>query len=158
MDVRIQPATVEDAPAVLKLQHLAYQSEARLYDDWSIPPLTQTLDALIAEFASSQVLKAQLGDTIVGAVRGRLAGDTCHIGRLSVHPDMQRRGIGSRLMQEMERVAPAVKRFELFTGARSASNIRLYERLGYSQYRVEELSPNVTLVYMHKFNTLVRQS
>ena len=29
--------------AILELQKLAYQSEARLYEDWTLPPLTQTL-------------------------------------------------------------------------------------------------------------------
>lgn len=36
-------AVSEDAAAILALQKLAYQSEARLYDDYSLPPLTQTL-------------------------------------------------------------------------------------------------------------------
>ena len=43
--------------AILALQKLAYESEARLYDDWKLPPLTQTLDSLQAEFAST--LRAQ---------------------------------------------------------------------------------------------------
>jgi ribosomal protein S18 acetylase RimI-like enzyme len=67
----------------------------------------------------------------VGSVRGRLEGDTCHIGRLVVHPRLQRRGIGARLMREIEGRFPKARRYELFTGHLSEGNLRLYRRLGY---------------------------
>jgi hypothetical protein len=35
----ISPAAVDDAEAILALQRLAYQSEAAIYDDFTIPPL-----------------------------------------------------------------------------------------------------------------------
>lgn len=37
----ITAAEADDAEAILTLQKLAYQSEARLYNDWSLPALTQ---------------------------------------------------------------------------------------------------------------------
>lgn len=52
MRPNILPATLADAPEILALQRLAYQAEARLYADWSIPPLTQTLAELEAELAA----------------------------------------------------------------------------------------------------------
>ena len=45
---------------------------------------------------------------------------------------------------------PAAERFELFTGARSEGNIRLYEALGYRTFRRQDVSAHVTLVYMEK--------
>lgn len=42
----ITAASPADAAAILALQKLAYQSEARLYNDFSIPPLLQTLEEL----------------------------------------------------------------------------------------------------------------
>ena len=65
-----------------------------------------------------------------------------------VLPAFQRRGIGRRLMHAIEAEFPSAERFELFTGARSAGNIRLYESLGYSAFRHHEVSDQVTLVYM----------
>ncbi len=44
--MKIEEAGEEDAADILDLQRLAYQSEARLYDDYLIPPLTQTLDEM----------------------------------------------------------------------------------------------------------------
>ena len=49
-DLIITPALLADAAAILDLQHLVYQSEAALNDDYTIPPLTQTLPELEADF------------------------------------------------------------------------------------------------------------
>jgi hypothetical protein len=50
MEIPIIKASLEDAAQILALQKVAYQSEAALYNDWTIPPLTQTLPQLEAEF------------------------------------------------------------------------------------------------------------
>jgi hypothetical protein len=48
--MEIVSAAMEDLQRILALQKLAYESEARLYDDWNIPPLTQSLSEIKAEF------------------------------------------------------------------------------------------------------------
>lgn len=146
----IARAALSDAAEILALQKLAYQSEARLYDNWNLPPLTQTLDELNAEFARSIVLKATAGDRIVGAVRGRVEGLSCAIGRLVVHPAFQRQGIGSQLLRAIELACPEATRFELFTGNRSTRNLRLYERHGYVALRTQVMSPELSLVFLEK--------
>jgi ribosomal protein S18 acetylase RimI-like enzyme len=143
-------AALADAPAILALQKLAYRSEALLYDDWTLPPLVQTLDSLEAELAQSVALAARADGALVGSVRARVTGDVCHIGRLVVHPDWQGRGLGTALMQHVERECAQTRRFQLFTGSRSTGNIRLYERLGYRRTHEKTLSPAVTLVYLEK--------
>jgi len=149
-EIRIEPATVGDAVAVLDLQRRAYRSEAILYDDWTIPPLTQTLDDLRLRFADMTILKATEGGTIVGSVRAAEKDGACAIGRLIVDPDHQRRGIGARLMEAIEVQFPDALRFELFTGSRSEGNIRLYTRLGYRLARTEVVSPKLSLVFFTK--------
>lgn len=146
----VEYAQVEDAQAILDLQKLAYQSEAALYDDYTIPPLTQTVESMRADFKRHTVLKVTEAGQIIGSVRGRIDGDTCHIGRLIVHPDYQGQGIGTRLMEEIERQFASAARFELFTGDRSERNLYLYQKLGYSIFREEQLTPNVRLVYLEK--------
>ena len=148
--MNIEPATIDDAEAILELQKLAYQSEARLYDDRSIPPLTQTLDDLHAEFSRARFLKATLEGVIVGSVRATENEGVCSIGRLIVHPEHQGLGIGTRLMKAIEAMFPEAKKFELFTGSKSEGNIRLYSRLGYSISRTQQLSAKVLLVFMEK--------
>jgi hypothetical protein len=69
--IAISHAEPKDARAILDLQKLAYQSEARLYNDWSLPPLTQSLESLLDEFGNSTILKAIVAGQIVGSVRAK---------------------------------------------------------------------------------------
>ncbi|MFJ8042270.1 GNAT family N-acetyltransferase [Kitasatospora sp. NPDC096147] len=154
MSVNISVASVEDAEQILKLQYLGYQSEAELYGDWAIDPLTQTLESLRAELTERHVLVARLGDEIVGTVRGSVDEDgTAHIGRLVVHPRMQRHGLGGRLLEAVERrlhERHAVGAYRLFTGHRSLGNLRLYARHGYRQTEVREVSGRLSMVTLEK--------
>lgn len=146
----IEPARVSEAEQILKLQFLCYQGEAALYEDYSIPPLRQTLWELLAEYDDHAVLVARFGEEVVGSVRARLEDETCHVGRLIVHPRLQRRGLGARLMREIEAVFPETGRYELFTGHLSEGNLRLYRRLGYAEFREEKLSLRLRLAYLEK--------
>lgn len=151
--MEIRKATIENAEEILSLQRLAYRSEAELYHDFSIPPLTETLAQMQAEFGRSVFLKAIRDGRIVGSVRARLEGRTCFVGRLIVRPDCQRRGIATELMHEIERYFAKVNRFELFTGCRSEGNLRLYERLGYRRFKEEQPSQGPPLVFLEKHCT-----
>jgi ribosomal protein S18 acetylase RimI-like enzyme len=146
----ITRATVSDASDILALQKRAYESEARIYNDWNIPPLTQGLDALIEEIEETTVLKATDGQRILGSVRATLKNEVCSIGRLIVEPERQGQGLGSALLQAIEAACPKATRFELFTGSKSEGNIRLYRRHGYEITGTKRLSEHVTLVFMGK--------
>jgi ribosomal protein S18 acetylase RimI-like enzyme len=146
----VQTAVLADAAAILALQKLAFQSEARRYNDWSIPPLTQSLESLSEEFGDSQVLKATLNGQLVGSVRAKVTADVCAIGGLMVHPDFQGRGVGSRLLRAIEGQCGPVARYELFTGAQSEPNIRLYRRHGYVITHTRATSPTMSLACMEK--------
>ncbi|GAA1148587.1 GNAT family N-acetyltransferase [Kitasatospora gansuensis] len=154
MSVNISVANEEDAEQILKLQYLGYQSEAELYGDWAIEPLTQTLENLRTELTERHVLVARLGEEIVGTVRGSVDQDgTAHVHRLVVHPRMQRHGLGGRLLDAVERQLSAeapVSSFELFTGHRSLGNLRLYARHGYRQTEVREISRSLSIVTLTK--------
>jgi len=148
--VSISYASLADAEDILALQKMAYQSEAILYNDWSIPPLTQTIESLRDEFPNSVILKASVGERVIGSVRAKTSGDICSIGRLFVHPEFQGKGIGSRLLQSIERSCNSVTKFELFTGSKSENNICLYQRAGYRITRTQPLSPTVSITFLEK--------
>lgn len=146
----VKKAEKEDLRAILDLQYLAYQSEAKLYNDPDIPPLKQTLSEVEREFQRGIILKALDHRTsIIGSVRGYGKNGTAYIGKLMVHPEYQGQGIGSRLLSEIEKEFPQL-RYELFTGSRSRGNIRLYERHGYRIFREEKISDDLTFVYLEK--------
>ena len=149
-DLIITPAQLADAALILNLQKLAYYSEAVLNDDFTIPPLMQTLPEIEADFQQQVYLKAVLDGTIVGAVRGYERDGTCYIGRLIVHPDCQNRGIGTQLINAIERHFNTARRYELFTSENSARNLYLYQKLGYRPFRTARLSDKVMLVYLEK--------
>lgn len=147
----ILPATIEDAKMIHQLQRLAYRSEALIYDDFSIPPLAQTLDDLQEAFTSKFFLKAIENGEIVGSVRAHQDDEaTCHIERLIVHPAFQAWGIGTALMQRVEVVFNIAIRFELFTGRKSQGNIRLYQRLGYRLFKQKAVTENLAFVFLEK--------
>ncbi|WP_033350927.1 GNAT family N-acetyltransferase [Kitasatospora aureofaciens] len=155
MSVIISAAAAEDAEQILKLQYLGYQPEAELYGDWAIEPLTQSLESLRTELTEQHVLVARLGDEVVGVVRGHVDAEGIgRIGRLVVHPRMQRHGLGGRLLEALERRmaedSRPVTAYRLFTGHRSLGNLRLYARQGYRQTSVEQVSGRLSFVHLEK--------
>ena len=154
MSVTISAAVEDDAEHILKLQYLCFQSEAELYGDYAIAPLTQTLAGLRAEMAAGCVMVARLGDEVVGSVRGSVDPDgTARIDRLCVHPRLQRHGLGGRLLAAIEeRLARErdAKRYHLVTGHRSEGNLRLYRKYGYIASGSSERDRKVRLTAMTK--------
>lgn len=143
-------AEKRDLQKILDLQYLAYQSEARLFDNQDIPPLKQTLTDVGDEYQKGIILKALDEDkTIIGSVRAFCDNGTVYIGKLMVHPSKQGQGIGTKLLLEMEKQYPN-QRYELFTSTRSEKNITLYQKLGYKIFDEEQITEELRFVYMEK--------
>jgi ribosomal protein S18 acetylase RimI-like enzyme len=143
-------ATLDDAQEILALQKLAYQSEAAIYNDYTIAPLRQSLEGMAADLKTQTVLKEMIDGGIFGSVRGDIKEGTGYTGRLIVHPDFQNRGIGTRLLKAIEEHLNQAKRYELFTGHKSERNLRLYQKLGYRSFRTETINEGLTQVYLEK--------
>lgn len=152
MDAFIEPQRLVpgDAGELLTLQRAAFVTEAILHSDLTIPPLYQTFEELVAELGDPDVvaLGIRLGTRLVASVRVRVDGAVGHVGRLMVAPDMQGKGLGTKLLTILDDELPAsVSRLELFTGSLSVANIRLYERLGYVE-EGREPAVNHDMVHM----------
>ena len=105
---------------------------------------------ILDQFSTNIFLKAVSQGKIVGTVRAVEKNGTCHIGRLAVHPDMQNKGIGTALIKEIEKYFTP-RRYELFTGSKSARNIKLYQKLGYSIYKTAKYGcGEIEIFYMEK--------
>ena len=146
----IEKACKEDLKEILSLQYIAYQSDAKLFNTTDIPPLKQTLEEVNEEFQKGIILKAtDESGNIIGSVRAYQENGTAYIGKLMVHPDFQKKGIGSMLLSEIEKLFPSM-RYELFTSTRSVNNIRLYQKLGYRIFKEENVTEELQFVYMEK--------
>jgi ech hydrogenase subunit C len=152
--LHIAVAEISDAEEVIALQKLCYQSEAELYNDFTLSPLKQTIDELEHDFSQQVFLKAIMNGKIVGSVRASEQEHNCLIRRLLVHPRYQNLGIGTKLMSAMEnKFKTSVNRFEVFTGDKSRRNIYFYNKLGYEVFKSEKISEKRNRVYMHKANS-----
>ncbi|GAA4395368.1 GNAT family N-acetyltransferase [Tsukamurella soli] len=143
-----------DAGELLTLQRAAYVTEAQAHGDLALPPLTQTLDQLTAELASDALdafgLRTRAG-RLVAAVRLVTTADGAivDLGRLVVAPDLQGRGLGSRLLRHaLAGLAGSGTRVRLFTGERSAANLRLYARFGFAETHRSPSGAGYDLVHM----------
>jgi len=146
----IREARREDLREILELQYQAYQSEAELHQNYDIPPLKQTMEETEQEFEKGTFLKL-LDDknVIIGSVRAYSQKGTLFIGKLMVHPDFRRRGLGLKLLKEIENVLPH-KRYELFTSSKSRNNIQLYQKSGYRVFAEKAITGDLTFIYLEK--------
>lgn len=145
----IEKAKIDDLKEILDLQHLAYITEAKRFNNMNIQPLTETLNELIEEFNKGIVLKLTIDNKIVGSIRAYEKDDTVYIGKLMVHPEYRNKGYGSMLLKEIEECYKN-KRYELFTSTRSIENIRMYESVGYKPFKTEKINNELEFIYLEK--------
>ncbi len=149
-EVLYRRAEKGDAPEILGLQKTAGQCEAEIYNDENLPSLLQTLEELQNDFDRAVFIKAVLNGKILGSVRGQARDDTALISGISVHPYFQRRDIGRRLVDEIEKAFPNAKRFEAFTGQKNERGLHLLDQAGYREFKTEPFTPAITWVHLQK--------
>lgn len=151
MDIQIIKAKEADLETILYLQKECYQTEAELHNEYNIPPLTQTFDSIKEEFNQGTLfLKGVVNGQLIASVRGHIKGGTTFLGRLIVKREFQNNKFGQALMKEIETQLNDCNRYELFTGFNSEKNLKLYQKLGYSEIRRQFINNNLTLVYLEK--------
>jgi tRNA (guanine37-N1)-methyltransferase len=142
--VDVRTATPADAGELLTLQLACWVTEALANEILDIPALLEDVDDVRAWLGEWTTFVVHSGARLVGAVRGRLDGETWQIGRLMVAPDLRGRGLGRWLLERVEHAAPPqATRLTLFTGVGSAANLRMYSRAGYRRDPRQSLGPLV---------------
>ena len=146
----IVPARLDDAPAILAMQKIAFEPEARACQAWEIPPLQESVDGVREHIRTATVLKAMDGERMLGSIRGIVTDGACLIRVLTVAPDAQGRGIGATLLKAIEDAHPQVERFELTTNMAMVGNVRFYLRHGYEVVEQVQFAPRIRLAHMRK--------
>ena len=151
-EVRIDVVGRDAAGELLTLRRAAFVSEAQLYDDPHIPPLTQTLDELVADLVDENVitLGAWVGHRLVGSIRVLLEGKKATLGRLAVAPDLQGMGIGTELLLAVvPHLSEGIEEVWVFTGRDSVQNLALYAKHGYA-HEYDQTAGDLTYAYLRK--------
>lgn len=151
-EVRIDVVDQAEAGELLTVRRAAFVSEAQLYDDPNIPPLTQTLDELRTDLNRADVvtLGAWLGHRLVGSIRVEVEGAKATLGRLAVVPDLQGKGIGTQLLLAIPPyLPPETSEVWVFTGRDSVQNITMYTKHGY-EHEHDEAVGDLTYAYLRR--------
>ena len=136
-----------DAPELHTLQLACWVQEMNANPGVEIPPLHETLDDTVAALETHDVYVVRSAGRLVGSVRARLEGDVWELGRMMTVPDLQGRGLGRQLVEHIQAVAPASARtFQLFTGAKSERNQKLYKKAGFRLRRDLEAPPGAVIM------------
>jgi GNAT superfamily N-acetyltransferase len=133
--IELRCAVPGDAGAIRRLTREAYAK-------W-VPLIGREPKPMQADYEAA-VLNHRFDLAYVDGVLGALIetadeGDRLLVVNVAVSPDLQGRGLGSKLLAHAEEIARALgrRRIRLYTNRRFAENIRLYQRLGYAIDREE---------------------
>jgi GNAT superfamily N-acetyltransferase len=151
MPLLFRYATEDDAEAVHDLIQAAF---AEYIDAIPVPPgaLGDSVGDALKAVAEGRTVLAFVGDVeftdgrldfsravLAGTARYEPREEHLYVGRVAVHPDFRRHGIGRALMEYIERVAPTIGYNRLYLGTRISmpGNLAFYERLGYRVVKEE---------------------
>lgn len=88
---------------------------------------------------------------VLGGVDGRSSWGWCYIDRLAISPQMRGRGIGSRLLAEVEAIARRRGCVGVRLTTTSFQAAPFYEKQGYREYgRLDDHPPGHTMIYLAK--------
>jgi ribosomal protein S18 acetylase RimI-like enzyme len=138
MDIRFADAS--DLPPLMALINMAFKVEAFFISrDRLTPEEAQTL------FEKGRFLLAEENSVLAGVVYVELRGDRSYLGLLSVDPNLQKSGLGRRLMTAAEEFAREMGSHHMDL---TVVNLRtelppLYRKLGYVEVGTAPIRPEM---------------
>lgn len=152
--INIEKVKKDELSLILELQKKSFTEIAKEMNDFDIQPLRQTLGEIEAEFDNGIILKYVLETgEIVGSIRANITeNNACYVGKLIVDPDYQNRGIGQKLMCEIEKYFPDSSKFYLYAKTESPGIQHLYEKVGYRITATSQVN-EVEAFLMEKINS-----
>jgi ribosomal protein S18 acetylase RimI-like enzyme len=135
--IEIRRATPDDAQAISDLLLEAFSFVREYYTDEAFAYTTPPAEAIIPRFDEGPMWVATDGNAIVGTVSGLAEPNRYYIRSMAVKRGMQGKGIGQRLLDELEQFARDAghTRSYLYTTHSLTGARQLYEKNGFKLIR-----------------------
>jgi len=148
---KIVPSKHMEANELLKLQKEAFHSDLIKYKDYFLSPAAESLQYFILKMQTSLYYSI--------FVDGRLAGGICileqtkdhyYLYRIFLGSEFQNKGLGSKILQQLEKQFFLVKKWSLDTPKDNRRNRHFYEKHGYIKTGEQQITKYLTLIYYEK--------
>jgi len=130
---RAKPEDIEGIHTVIKLAFEDYRKTG--YREAAIQSAIISKSEIQQRINEELMLVAEADKQIAGTVTGEIDCESMLVKTLATHPGFQNLGVGTRLMEELEKeaVEAGCYKISLFTTPVMKSAIHLYEKLGYER-------------------------
>ena len=137
----IRVATTADIPQIVDLVNAAFRGAEAFFVEGDRIDAPQ-VEAMLG---TGEFLLGEISEKLAGCVYLELRGERAYFGLLSVAPEFQRRGVGRKLVAEVERRArdAGCVVMDIRTVNIRPELIPLYSKMGYIESGVEPFPPQV---------------
>ena len=148
--VKVLRANPEDSEQIARCTRDAYSDEIFKFDDKKKISERPTADEVRQDIEDYDYYKIVLGDTIIGGVFiVEEDAQTVSVEDFCIDPVYQNRGYGKFVLEELERIHSAIKKWMLTTPVYSVGNQHLYEKHGYKRVKIDDYD-GILCVYYEK--------
>ncbi|WP_438349132.1 GNAT family N-acetyltransferase [Paenibacillus sp. FA6] len=135
---------------IWRLQQVAYRLEAERIGFHEIPPLLDTIETLsdCGEIFFGEV--DEDGELLGALAISSESSGTMTITRMMVYPAHFRKGIASRLIQNVLDLHAEIPLFIVSTGTRNIPAFTLYLKYGFIPFDTYEVAPGIELTTFHR--------
>lgn len=149
MKITFEPATPDDAEALVRAQVAAFHDDARLYpgEPEDGPPGYDSVAVMLRKIGQGAVTMIVVDGQIVGDIIVYDEGEgTYLLDVLAIDPAYHNKGIGTLAMLHIEKVYPA-KKWILDTPGYAVRNQHFYEKFGYVRVGEQQMEGFTLLAY-----------
>ncbi|WP_066062907.1 GNAT family N-acetyltransferase [Neobacillus soli] len=147
MDFKITKTKMIEAETLLKIQKEAFQADLKKYKDYDTSPAAEPLEFFKYKINHSFHYTIFIGGKIAGGICIVKIKETHYrLFRIFLSANIQNRGLGSKILTQLERKFPHVKEWSLDTPKDNVRNRHFYEKLGYKKIGEQKVNERLVLI------------
>lgn len=151
MKFKILPSKITEGYELLKIQREAFYSDLLKYKDYDTNPATESLDNFLFRMQNSLHYSILVDDKLAGGVCIFIQTNThYYLNSIFLSSRFQNKGLGSKILQKLERGFPHVRKWSLHTPKDDHRNRHFYEKLGFKNTGEEPINQYLTLINYEK--------